>query len=143
MNRKVLLIDCDGVLTDGRLTIDHTGEKQFKQFHTRDVRAIRELVYNGWEVYICSVDDWEGIHHFAGKVGAEVITTRDKSSLISQFPEYVAVGDDAWDFSLLFQAAEAYTPYDADPRLFDIEGVVRLDTKGGEGVMAELVRRLI
>ena len=67
---NIIITDADGVLTDGTLTIDHKGEKVFKKFHTRDVRAIRELVANGFEIYILSADEWEGTRHFAEKVGA-------------------------------------------------------------------------
>ena len=35
MRIKLLLMDCDGVLTDGRLTLLDNGDEQ-KTFHTRD-----------------------------------------------------------------------------------------------------------
>jgi len=138
---KVILIDCDGVLTDGRLTIDHAGEKMFKQFHTRDVRAIRELIFNGYEVVIVSADDWPGVKHFADKVGAEVCFTRDKNCL--PYEKYIAVGDDAWDIPMLKKAAEAFSPADCAAEVAWIPEITILDVKGGAGVIAELVRRLL
>lgn len=136
-----LLVDCDGVLTDGRLTIDHKGEKLFKSFHTRDVRAIRELIFNGYEVTIVSADDWPGIFHFAEKVGADVHICRDKSDL--PFSNYVAVGDDAWDAPMLKEASRAFCPADADQSVLGLPGITILKTKGGQGVIAELVRILL
>jgi 3-deoxy-D-manno-octulosonate 8-phosphate phosphatase (KDO 8-P phosphatase) len=138
---KVILIDCDGVLTDGRLTIDHNGEKQFKQFHTRDVRAIRELVYNGYEVVIVSCDDWPGIYHFADKVGADVFISRDKKDL--PYTDYIAVGDDAWDVQMLINAKLAYCPMDADISVRRLPNVICLSVNGGNGVIADLTRRLL
>lgn len=136
-----ILIDCDGVLTDGKLTIDRNGEKQFKQFHTRDVRAIRELIFNGYEVVIVSADDWPGIYHFADKVGADVYISRDKNDL--PFKSYAAVGDDAWDVQMLQKAKMAFCPADADPSTLTVPGIQRLVTKGGCGVIAEIARELL
>lgn len=138
---NVILIDCDGVLTDGRLTIDHRGEKPFKQFHTRDVRAIRELIYNGYEVVIVSADDWPGINYFADKVGATVHISRNKSDL--PYGNYIAVGDDAWDVGMLSKAKVAFCPADADLSAMAVLGVIVMKTPGGQGVIAELVRRLV
>jgi 3-deoxy-D-manno-octulosonate 8-phosphate phosphatase (KDO 8-P phosphatase) len=138
---KVILIDCDGVLTDGRLTIDHRGEKPFKQFHTRDVRAIRELIYHGYEVVIVSADDWPGIHHFANKVGADVWISRDKSQL--PYDNFVAIGDDAWDVPMLIKAKKAFCPADADLSALSVPGIQRLATQGGAGIIAELAREIL
>lgn len=134
-----ILVDCDGVLTDGRLTIDHKGEKLFKSFHTRDVRAIRELVHHGYEVVIVTADDWGGTAHFAEKVGAELQVVREK-----EFSgDYIAVGDDAWDVPMLLGATEAFCPSDADPAARSVPGVHVLRTEGGRGVLAEVLRRLV
>lgn len=136
-----ILIDCDGVLTDGSLTIDHRGRKMFKRFHTRDVRAIRELVCNGFEVVIVSADDWQGIFHFADKVGADVHICRDKSCV--PFSDYIAIGDDAWDVEMLKNAKKAYCPMDADASVQRIPGIEVLPVRGGKGVIAELCWRLL
>lgn len=138
---KTILIDCDGVLTDGTLTIDHKGEKCFKKFHTRDVRAIRELVANGYEVVIVTADDWEGIYHYAEKVGAVVQVTKDKSSL--PYKNYIAVGDDAWDVQMLQGAKLAFCPVDADRSVKTIKGMVIIDCEGGKGVISKIVERLV
>jgi 3-deoxy-D-manno-octulosonate 8-phosphate phosphatase KdsC-like HAD superfamily phosphatase len=136
-----LIVDCDGVLTDGTLTIDHRGDKFFKSFHTRDVRAIRELVFNGFEVVIVTADEWPGLAHFAEKVGADaMLGCRDKSR---QAGGYIAIGDDAWDVSLLRGAVLAFAPADADPCVLALPNVTRLETCGGRGVVAELARRLL
>ena len=137
----ILLLDCDGVLTDGYLTIDRYGEKMFKRFHTRDVRAIRELVVHGYEVIIVTADDWSGVVHFADKVGAEMFITNDKGKL--PFQEYIAVGDDAWDVPMLKGAIRSFCPSDADHSVLVLDGIEVLDAMGGKGVVAELVRRLL
>lgn len=135
-----ILVDADGVLTDGKLTIDHAGRKLFKTFSTRDIRAIRELVAHGYEVYIVTADSWPGIEAYAEKVGAQVRYERDK---VPDDEPYVGVGDDAWDVRMLEGAAEAFCPRDADESVRAIDGIHILPVRGGEGVMAEVVRRLL
>jgi len=142
MKVHTLLVDCDGVLTDGKLYIDHTGEKMFKAFHTRDVRAIREFVANGWEVVIISADDWPGGPAFAEKTGAVFVTLRDKTRLPQTYGNYVAVGDDAWDVPMLQGAVAAFAPRDCDQSVRCLPGITVLETRGGHGVLAELVRDL-
>lgn len=140
----VMIIDCDGVLTDGKLNIDPMGEKVFKSFHTRDVRAIRFLVASGIEVYIVSADGWEGGKKFADKVGAVYYELREKSQLLQYLDgrHWWAVGDDAWDVQLLKKAERAFCPADADYSVWNMEpgfNLYNLNRKGGDGVIAELV----
>jgi YrbI family 3-deoxy-D-manno-octulosonate 8-phosphate phosphatase len=144
-NPEVVVIDVDGCLTDGVLTIDHKGEKLFKRFHTRDVRAIRELIYNGVEVYLVSADDWAGTRHFAKKVGAEFIYMRNKADLLPQLMKrkWWAIGDDAWDIPLLKAADRCFCPADADPSVLNINRVNILNSIGGYGVVAEVVHHFM
>lgn len=146
MNSKIIVVDLDGCLTDGTLTIDHEGNKLFKKFHTRDVRAIRELVFNGYEVYIVSADDWNGGKHFASKVGAIFKCIKDKSMVyekVTGYRDYVCIGDDAWDVPMLKKAFTRYCPGDADPIVKKLPEMNILSTAGGCGIMAELVPILI
>jgi len=147
MSKKIdlIIIDQDGVLTDGRLTIDYRGEKMFKSYHTRDVRAIRELVSRGNEVVIVTADDWEGVRCFAEKVGAVVEVERDKSIIAEKYAHrhYVMVGDDAWDIPLLRNAAAAFCPKDAMMVAKHCSHAVVLNRNGGTGVVAEVLERLI
>jgi len=139
----IVVIDCDGVLTDGKLTINSSGTKLLKQFHTRDVRAIRELVSSGVEVYIVTADDWEGTAHFAKKVGAEYVYMRDKSKVPEMLANrpYICVGDDAWDIPMITAAKISFCPANADTLVKTFCHMV-LETKGGEGVIAELLHAL-
>jgi len=140
---QVILIDLDGCLTDGKLTIDHKGEKMFKQFHTRDVRAIREIIFNAIEVYIVSADGWSGAQQFADKVGAVFFELRDKKQIVETLNgrPYWAIGDDAWDIEMLKNATRAFCPADADYSVFNMEpgcNLTILNRKGGSGCIAEL-----
>lgn len=138
-----ILVDVDGVLTDGKMYIDHTGEKMFKAFNSKDVRAIRELIMNGYRVVMVSADDHESAKHFANKVGAEFVHERDKSKL---GPSFIAIGDDAWDRVMLENARFAFYPADTPRRSSwkkDMCHAEQLNTAGGQGIMAEIVELLI
>jgi 3-deoxy-D-manno-octulosonate 8-phosphate phosphatase (KDO 8-P phosphatase) len=138
---KTIVIDCDGVLTDGKLYIDHHGDKMFKAFHSRDIRALRELVANGYHVIIVTADDWPGSLHFAEKTGVELMVCRDKSKL--PYENYIAVGDDAWDVAMLAKASKAFAPADADLSVKRLCNITILNTNGGCGVIAELLHILL
>lgn len=138
---NILVTDLDGVLTDGRLNMDSTGRKLFKSFHTRDVRAIRELIASGWEVYICSADQDATGKHFADKVGAIFIHERDKSKIVDHIGStpFAAIGDDSWDVPLLELAMQGFCPADADLSVVRLKGVTKLNCRGGQGVIAEFL----
>lgn len=133
-------IDVDGTLTDGKMYIDHTGEKMFKAFCSRDVRAIRELIANGCDVTLVSADSHHSAVHFANKVGADFRCLRDKSKLP---PADIAIGDDAWDTAMLKAAKRAFCPNDADPAVRSLMCVEVLKTNGGQGVIAEMIKTII
>lgn len=136
---RTIVIDCDGCLTDGKQYITSDGSKLFKAFHSRDVAAIRELIYNGWRVVIVTADDDLSGKHFAEKVGAEFLFLRDKSKI--PFDYLAAVGDSAWDIPTLNKATYAFCPYDADRNHTPLH-TRRLQRNGGEGLMTDVIAEL-
>ena len=136
------LIDFHGVLTDGSMSIAHNGEYLFDHIHTRDVRAIRELIARGYVVTILTASSNPVLRAFATRVQADLVVARDKSKLLNQYYPYLAIGDDAWDVQMLEEAERAFCPADADSSVLRIEGVEVLGTEGGRGCIAELVGKL-
>jgi 3-deoxy-D-manno-octulosonate 8-phosphate phosphatase (KDO 8-P phosphatase) len=137
----IVLIDFDGVLTDGKQFMDHRGEKMMFAVHSRDNRAIRELIANGYRVIIVTANDAEFIKFYADKVGAEYLHARNKGNL--EFENYIAIGDDVWDVPMLKKAKKAFCPSDADSTVLNLACVKPLGVKGGHGVIAELVRNIL
>lgn len=137
----ILLIDFHGTLTDAKLNIAHNGA-MFESCCVRDIRAIREFIANGWEVYIVTQSSSKIIETFSIKVGCEVIIARDKSKVIPATP-FTMVGDDVSDVPLLEAAERAFCPSDADLSVIRKCTVKPLRSKGGEGVIAELARMLL
>jgi 3-deoxy-D-manno-octulosonate 8-phosphate phosphatase (KDO 8-P phosphatase) len=140
MDHKKIICDCDGVLTDGKIWISTNGEIS-KGFNSRDVRAIRELIANGYEFVILTASSWPGLKAFAKKTGAEIIVKRDKSEVDSS--GCIVIVDDAWDIKLLKNASLAFAPKNCDLCVKVIGGIHILETNGGEGVISELARILI
>lgn len=138
---KTIIIDVDGVLTDGKVWYTSTGERS-KGFHSRDIRAIREFVSRGYDVYLLTQSTWPGVDDFAQRTGATVVTAIDKFKWIEEnnITDYIAVGDDVSDALLMDGAIGAYCPDDADFLIKNKRCVEKLETKGGEGVIAELAK---
>lgn len=134
-----VLIDQDGVLTNNIVYYDAKGNR-LKGFHSRDIRAIRQLVSHGYDVHILTQSSWPGINDFAKRTGAEIIIDREKN--IDQFKSFIAIGDDVPDIGMLRKAKIAFCPADADDEVKGLRNIRTLSTKGGEGVIAEMVREL-
>lgn len=144
---RTIVIDCDGVLTAGKQYVDHTGEKVIKDFHCRDIRAIRELAAAGIDVVVMTADDWPGTPAWCERVGCRFICTRDKvATCVEQcfLPEETLVlGDDAWDVRAMRWAKYRACPADADDSAREAAlGTWVLKARAGRGVVAELVREL-
>lgn len=144
---KDIIIDFDGVLTDGKIFYDHNGN-QFKGTHSRDVRALRELVHNGFTVTILTASSWAGATIFAERSGCILNICKDKELFITKLieengnNEIIAVGDDVWDFKMLEKVKFPFAPSDCDAELLKIKGLQLTHKKGGEGVISELVRKI-
>ena len=96
-----IIIDFDGVLTDGKIFYTHDGN-QFKGTNTRDVRAIRELISHGYDVTILTASNWSGSKDFAKKTGADVVILKEKIKFLETFTgNYIAIGDDVCDYPLI------------------------------------------
>ena len=142
-NIKKILIDFDGVLTDGKVYYTHDA-KQFKGTNSRDIRAIKELISNGFEVIIITASKWPGATNFANKTGAEIIMSRVKKDYVDTITEpFAAIGDDVWDFDMLSKADMAFAPADCDQLIHTIPNIKILNCNGGDGVIATLVHQLV
>ena len=137
MDCATILIDFHGVLTTGKRTITADGSELFEEVHSRDSRAIRQLCAMGYHVVIFTSSKSKIIEAYAKKVGADLYVNRDKSQ--HGFKNYIAVGDDSWDIPLLKEAKRAFCPQDAYSQLFRLPNIQVLQTKGGHGVIAELL----
>lgn len=133
-----VILDLDGVLTDGKQYIDKDGRKRFKAVNARDKMAIRRLLAKGYNVIILTMDDWPGAKEWFEDIGCIFIASKNKENEDLRFGTAIGCGDDIADHNWLKKCKFAYAPADADFRLkFE-----RLAAKGGEGIVPELERIL-
>jgi len=119
---RLVALDVDGVLTDGRLYYGPHGEA-LKVFDVRDGHGIRMLLAHGVEVAVLSARSSEIVAHRARELGiARVLQGRgDKAAAWRQLLDDAGVsvdeagyiGDDLPDLPVLRQAGFAATVADA------------------------------
>ena len=143
---KLLLMDCDGVLTDGRITLVEGGDEQ-KSFHTRDGHGLVLLHRAGLRSGIISGRTSQLVSMRAADLGIAYVRqgAHDKLAAFDDLlaeagvgPSEVAfVGDDVVDIPLMRRSALAVAVADAgrDTRA-DAHYVTRLP--GGFGAVREV-----
>jgi 3-deoxy-D-manno-octulosonate 8-phosphate phosphatase (KDO 8-P phosphatase) len=106
----LLIVDIDGVLTDGGLHFDNQGE-EYKTFNSQDGHGIRMLLDCGIEVAVITGRSSEIVNHRMGDLGVKHIYQgyRDKLLAFEKLlqdtglrPEQIAyVGDDLPDLPVM------------------------------------------
>jgi 3-deoxy-D-manno-octulosonate 8-phosphate phosphatase (KDO 8-P phosphatase) len=146
-----LVLDVDGVLTDGLLHVGPDGEL-FKSFHVRDGLAVKLARAAGLKIAILSARDSEVVRRRAGELGVdEVVQGREDkgAALVELLGRHGAapadagyVGDDLQDLPALGLAGLSAAPADAAR---EVRAAVDFVTEaaGGRGCVRELVERLL
>jgi YrbI family 3-deoxy-D-manno-octulosonate 8-phosphate phosphatase len=143
---KLLVLDVDGVMTNGRKTYNIDGEAIHKEFNDKDFTAIKKLKASGVEVVFLSGDK---------KINEKIAQKRNIRFYYSdsKYPKEDAlfdiglefgislentagIGDDLFDMDFLKKVEFAYCPSDAIPEIKSF--CTPLSLKGGEGVVVEL-----
>lgn len=143
---KLLLLDVDGVLTDGTITYTHEGA-EIKSFHTRDGMGIRLLREAGIETGIITARTSEAVTRRARDLSLKHVFQKveNKLALFEQLcreldiaPAEVAyMGDDWLDLGLLRRVGFSATVADA---AFEVREIVHYVAKrnGGQGAVREI-----
>ncbi len=148
---RLLVLDVDGVLTDGRLYLSASGE-EFKVFHVRDGSGIVAVRRAGIEVAIISGRDCGAVVRRAAELGIRHVRqgVADKGAdldvLLGELgiaaDETACVGDDTPDAPLLQRAGLAIGVADAHPALLAAAHWVT-QAKGGRGAVREVCDLLL
>jgi 3-deoxy-D-manno-octulosonate 8-phosphate phosphatase (KDO 8-P phosphatase) len=144
---RLVLMDADGVLTDGRIVVFADGNEA-RSYHARDGLAIRLGQTGGLEFGVVSgrgsaaVEararelDFVEIHQRVAAKGACVAEIAQRRGLRAE--EICFVGDDIVDVPAFRRCGLAVAPADADPAVFDHVHHVGL-CPGGRGIVREVV----
>ncbi len=147
---RLLILDVDGCLSDGKITYTHEGV-ELKNFHVRDGFAIKHLVKMGYAIAIITGRDSAIVSHRARELDIPYIYqgVKDKLGVAKELctqleilPEEVAaIGDDLNDYRLLEWAGMAFTPQDGSHYIKPIAHV--LERCGGDACVREMIDKII
>lgn len=146
-----LLLDVDGVLTDGRLHISGAGES-LKAFHVRDGLAIKLAREGGLRVGWLTARRSAALARRASELAIDALVAgrEDKLRAFEGFlgarrlsAEQIAyVGDDLPDLPVLRRAQLSFAPADAAPEVRAAVDRV-LAANGGQGAVREAIEWLL
>jgi len=148
---KLLLLDVDGVMTDGRIILDSHGN-ELKAFHVRDGHGIKLAQRAGIVVGIITGRKSEVVNIRARELDIREVHqgAHEKivvyESLIAKYgvrdSEVAYMGDDVVDLDIFRRAGMAVTVADADP---SVRPHVDMITKagGGRGAVREFINLLL
>ena len=147
----LLLLDVDGVLTDGGIVYDDGG-REIKRFHVRDGHGIKMIQRAGVEVGIITGRSSGVVAIRAKELGISLVRqgATDKVAAWREIlasrgisPEGTAyVGDDIVDVPLLKSVGFAAAPADAEAYVLDAVDFVS-SRGGGRGAVREIVEFIL
>ena len=148
---KLLLMDCDGVLTDGRITLLDNGDEE-KSFHTRDGHGLVLLHRAGLQSGIISGRTSGLVERRARELGMKYVRQgtwnkiKDFEELLAEIEidekEVAFIGDDVTDIPLMQRSELAVAVADA---VEETRGVAHYVTQlpGGFGAVREVCELIL
>ena len=145
---KLLVLDVDGVMTDGGMYFTENGD-QIKKYNTKDGMAILHLTKNNFQVAIISSgfkdqmvkarSEMLGIQHcFVGRFKKTEILSDICQQLDLQLENVAIIGDDINDLEIIKKVGFSASPSDAMDVVKTNVDVI-LTKKGGEGCVREFI----
>ena len=148
---KLLVLDVDGVLTDGRIILNDHGE-EIKRFHARDGVGLSLLMAAGIDVAIITGRISGVVQHRARELGITEIHqgVRDKAAIFFNLlqrkgldkAEVCVMGDDLPDLPMFHLAGLAVAVADAALEVREAAAVVT-KRRGGIGAVREVCELIL
>lgn len=144
---RLLILDVDGVLTNGQLVYGAEGEVQ-KAFHVHDGLGIKVARKNGVEVAVISAKDSAPLrkrladlgieHQYLGQSDKYVVYKELIESMRLHADEVAYVGDDVIDIKVMREVALPIAVQNAQPM---VKSIAKHQTRlnGGEGAVREAI----
>lgn len=148
---KLLLLDVDGVLTDGKILYNDTGE-EIKAFDVKDGHGIKLLLRSGMEVALVTGRESQVVLHRARDLGIEQVYQNVKNKI--EIYETILkekklsdtsvafIGDDLVDIPVLRRVGFSATVWDAMPEVKEVVDYTA-SRRGGEGAVREICELLL
>jgi len=151
MDIKLLVLDIDGVLTDGKVTID-TNNNEYKSINYRDLDAITVFKSNALNLALLTGEDTVLVDVIAKRLGIINIIKGEKdkgkgltklsNSLQIPLSNICYIGDSDRDAAALKLCGLGIVPQDATKKAKESAAAV-LESKGGDGVVHEALEYLV
>jgi 3-deoxy-D-manno-octulosonate 8-phosphate phosphatase (KDO 8-P phosphatase) len=148
---RLLILDVDGVLTDGQLYYGASGE-EIKAFNTQDGVAVKLLAAQGIQTAIITGRTSPVITRRATELGIQQVYqgAEDKSAVLASIraqtgiipAEMAHAGDDLPDLTLFAKVGAAFTVPNAHPAVIERAHYVTR-TAGGHGAVRELCQLIL
>jgi len=148
---KLLLLDVDGVLTDGSIIYNDNGAET-KIFNVKDGLGIRLLMEAGIKVGIVTGRSSKTLYHRCKNLGISLIFdgVHEKTSVLEliseqtglQAEEIAFVGDDLLDLPLLKKVGFSIAVADAHETIIENVDMVT-SKKGGDGAVREVCEAIL
>lgn len=148
---KLLILDVDGVLTDGKIIYNDRGE-EIKAFHVRDGHGLKLLMRAGIGIALITGRKSKVVLHRARDLGIKNVYQRvtNKIEVYEKIlkgeklkDENVGfVGDDLVDIPVLKRVGFSAAVGDAIPEVREVADYVA-SKKGGEGAVREICELLL
>lgn len=144
---KILLLFCDGILTDGSIYISASGE-ELKRFNYKDHTGISILKEKGIQTLLINLEASDLINQMAWKLGMDTIITNKKEIVDTVLAkhslntsEIACICSDPGDWELFGNVGLSFAMKDAS---FEVQQKVDfvLTAKGGQGVLWEIANLL-
>lgn len=143
---KLLVLDVDGVMTDGGMYFTENGD-QIKKYNTKDGMAILKSIEKGLQVAIISSGFAPGmVQKRADMLGIQncIVTRENKIDVLRtllqelnlDFDQVAMIGDDVNDLEVMSSIGVSACPSDAVNEIKSISHI-HLAKKGGEGCVRE------
>lgn len=148
---KLVITDCDGVLTDNGVYYDASGEV-LKRFSIRDGMGVERLRVHGVETAIVSGEASPSLRERASKlrISEQHLGIRDKVAVLEDLchrrgidaSEVAYIGDDVNDVPIMRRVGLSGCPGDATAFARDVADVVCTAT-GGNGAFREFAEAVL
>jgi len=148
---KLLILDVDGVLTDGKILYNDRGE-EIKAFNVKDGHGLKLLMRSGTEVALITGRESKVVLHRARDLGIKHVYQR-ATNKIDVYEKILRgkkledkhvgfIGDDLVDIPVLRRVGFSATVWDAIPEVKEIVDYVA-SKKGGDGAVREICELLL
>lgn len=144
---KMIVVDCDGCLTDGGMYYSENGD-ELKKFNTKDGMALRMAMEKGLVAGIITGEDRELNARRAKKLGLNFIKQgiKDKSEALLEvcrefdisLENVLFIGDDVNDIDAMRISGMSACPLDASAKVIEVADYVSTK-RGGHGAVREII----